>query len=140
MKPILGLSGRGFPKTFLEEYIDKQIQGGHVQKAMTAAEYLPINGSTIALLVNVSEKAIETGASKDVERLLFSKSLPKGGWSSKPGEPPPALEELKGTFQRMEKIAKPGELKVLIGRCVASIDTDIKDHLKRDKEFLTPRG
>jgi hypothetical protein len=140
MEPLLGLSDRGSQKTFLEEHIDKQIQGGHVQTAMTAAEYLPINENTIALLVKVSEKAIETGALKDVERLLFSKSLPKGGWSSKSSEAPPALEELKGTFQKMEEMARPGELKVLIGRCVASIDADIKDHLKRDEEFLTPRG
>ncbi|MBM4351041.1 MAG: hypothetical protein FJ106_14280 [Deltaproteobacteria bacterium] len=140
MEPILGLSDKGSQKTFLEEYIDKQILEGHVQKAMTASEYLPINENTSSLLVKVSEKAMETGASKDVERMLFAKTLPKGGWEGKPGEAPPALEELKGTFQKMEEMAKPGELKVLIGRCVASIDVDIKDHLKRDEEFLTPRG
>jgi hypothetical protein len=105
-----------------------------------AAEYLPLSENTITMLVRVTEKGIEIGASKDVERLLFGKSFPKGGWSGKTGEPPPALVKIKNTFEKMREIAKSGELRIIIGKCIEILDSEIKDDLRRDEEFLTPRG
>jgi hypothetical protein len=140
MEPLLGLSDAVSHKTFLEEFTDRQVEQGNLEKAMIVAEYLPLREGTIEMFMKLSEKAISAGRLKDVQSLLSRKTIPKGAWSTSPGEPSPALAELKSIFQKMAVIAKPGELRVFLGKCAAYVDADIKSQLKLDEEFLNPRG
>lgn len=140
IKPIRGMQNPDSKRLFIEEYIEKQIEKKNTRKAIRAAEYLPFNEKTIGLLVKVGEVGMAEGATRGIERLLWKRSYPEGGWLGKLGEPPQALEELKATFEKMHAIAKSGELRIIIEKCIKTIEGEIEDKLERDEEILSPRG
>jgi hypothetical protein len=139
MEPIEGLIDKDSERLFIEEYIERQIEKKNIKNAILAAECLSLNEDTIGLLVKVGEVGIAEGFPKDIEGLLDRKAY-SGGWSGKPGEVPPELEERKAILQKMNEMTKPGELRMIVEKCIEMINDEVKDKLERDEEFLSPRG
>lgn len=59
---------------------------------------------------------------------------------SLPGEPAPELLRKQKLLQNLHEEVKPGKLKAFIKERIRLIEEQIKENLKRDEEFLTPRG
>jgi hypothetical protein len=139
MSPIASLRDTGSGKLYLQTYIEKQLEEEHPIPALVASMFLPLSKETVGVFSKVGEEAISKGIVQETESLFYSKTIPEGVWSSRPGEPPPVFIALKSLFENMYQAAKPGKFRLLLSRCIERIDREIDDHTKRDEEFLNPR-
>lgn len=140
MKPVKTLLNSDSKKLYIEEYIEKQLEMGDIKNAIIASKFLPLDENTILIFMRVAEEAITSGKSRDIEELLYHKIYPDTVLSSTLGKPPLALVARKNLFQKMYERSKPGKLRMLVKHCIEEIDRTIEDHIKRDEEFLNPRG
>ncbi len=140
MEPIKTLLNSSSGKLYIEEYIENQLEMGNIKNAIIASKFLPFNENTIFVFMEVAEKAITSGKSVDIENLIYNKIFPDTGWVSSLGEAPPALVERKNLFQKIYEQTKPGKLRMLVEKCIEKIDRAIADNIKRDADFLNPRG
>jgi len=129
------ISGR----LYLEEYIETQIQVDHIKNAIIASMFLPFNEDTIPVFIKVAEKGIDQGETQSIKKLLDNKRRITSLLSRR-GEPPPALVARKTLFEKMYEKTKPGILRTLVERCIEAIEREIESDIKRDEEFLHPRG
>ena len=139
MKPLKTLSDQGSDQTFLEQYIRHQLDAGRIENALGAIEHMPLGEKTIGVILQVLEKAIESGKAEDARQLLHSQIFPDTAWFSGIGESPPALVERKQLFEEMYRRSSPGILRVMIQQCTKSIQRYIEEHMKEDEEFLNPK-
>lgn len=137
LKPVLMTRDQG-NKFYIETFINQIIQKNEIGTALTCAQYLPLVEETANLFLIISRKGLEANKSKEIQSLLFTKTSPEGGWTSSHNEPPPALLAKKRVYELMRECSS-GSLKVLLDRCINSIQKDIQDHLDRDREFMADR-
>ena len=138
MKTIASLENDRTGKPFLEEYIEEQLQN-NVKKALFASRFLSFNESTLHIFKNVLQRSFDSGLTNEAKR-IFVDCLDRGALMSLPGEPAPELLRKQKLLQNLHKEVKPGKLKAFIKERVGILEERIKEDLKRDEEFLTPRG
>ena len=126
-------------KLYIEEYIEKLVDIGDIDKAIFVSCYLPFEEDKFDLLIRVANKAIESGKRKNVIRLLDNYCSLEDGWASLPGEPSPEILLRKEMFLKISEKVKPGILRSIITDCIRNIDRGIEQDLKIDEEFLNPK-
>ena len=137
LKPVLMARDQS-NKLYIETFMIHLIQNNEIDTALKCAQYLPLIEETASLFLLVSQKGLEANKNAEIQSLLFTKTNPEGGWTSSHNEPPPALLEKKRVYESMCGNSS-GPLKILLDRCINSIQQSIQDHLDRDKEFMADR-
>jgi hypothetical protein len=138
LKPVL--MSRDLPNNILyaDSFVNKLLQENKINSALTCAQYLPLHGETSDLFLKIAGAGVKEGRVEEIESLLFTKTMPEGGWTSSHNQPPPALVQKKKVYESMQNKTS-GVLENLLRRCVNSIEKSIQDNLDRDKEFLAER-
>ncbi len=137
-KTITSLENDRTGKPFLEEYIEDQLQH-NVKKALIASWFLSFNESTLYIFKSVLQRSFDSGLTNEARR-IFVDCLRREALMSLPGEPAPELVRKQKLLQNLHEELKPGKLKAFIKECILLIEEKIKEDLKRDEEFLSPRG
>lgn len=138
MKPIASLENDRTGKPFLEEYIEEQLKH-NVKKALFASMFLSFNESTLHIFKNVLQRSFDSRLTNGAKK-IFVNCLNRGALMSLPGEPAPELLRKQKLLQNLHEELKPGKLKAFIKERIRLLEEQIKEDLKRDEEFLTPRG
>ncbi len=138
LKPILLSRGLDKNSLYIGNFISELIENDDIDNVFVCMQYLPLNSETTDLFFRVCEWGVGKNKTNEIKSLLFSKTIPEGGWSSSHNEPPPALLEKKRIYESMHA-KSDGILKVSLNKCIDSIEASIQDHLDRDKEFMTGR-
>ena len=76
----------------------------------------------------------------NLKELLSYKTTPSGGYSSSPGEAPPALVHIKELFIKLKNSINEPSINSIIDECIEYVEKNIKDSIDRDKLFTLGRG
>ncbi len=77
---------------------------------------------------------------KELREILSYKTMPCGGYSSSPGEAPPALVHIKDLFNKMRNDISEPLINPIIGECIEYVEKSIKESIERDNEIRIGRG
>lgn len=69
----------------------------------------------------------------EMAELLRNKVAPEDGWSSSPGQTPPAFIEKKECFEELKNIVHAGVLRNVLESCIRGVDSMIKQHLQEEE-------
>ena len=100
---------------------------------------MSFNESTLYVFKSVLQRSFDSGLTNEAKR-IFVGCLDRGALTSLPGEPAPDLVRKQKLLQNLHEEVKPGKLKAFIKERIGTFKEQIKKDLKRDEEFLTPRG
>jgi len=76
----------------------------------------------------------------DLRGILSCKTMPSGGYSSSPGEAPPALVHIKNLFNKLKNVMSEPLINSIIDECIGYVEKSIKDSLERDNAIRIGRG
>ncbi|HEX7319982.1 MAG TPA: hypothetical protein VF399_06485 [bacterium] len=138
ISPIIHLKQDCSKETYLEKFIQEQINAGKIDEVLITAGFLKFNSVTMPLLLKVLQEAFKSSLEKSAKR-MFSAVVNSGTLTSTPGKPPPVLESKKTILREMCDKCPPGSVRNFIRQVINSIEAEIQVLLQDDEEFLNPK-
>lgn len=130
-KPIESKKEKDSEEAYLIKSIKELIKENQLVDAIICGKVLPLSIETADLFIEIAIKGINNNLYKEVQDLLFYKTLPGDiVWSS-----PAIFLKIKNILKQMLNKIEPGRLNNLIRECIEIIEKQIKDDIERNEEY-----
>jgi len=130
-EPIVFKKEKDTEETYLIKSIKELIKENQLVDAIICGKVLSLSIETADLFIEIAIKGINNSLYKEVQDLLFYKTLPGDiVWSS-----PAIFLEIKNIFKQMLNKIEPGRLNNLIRECIETIEKHVKDDIERNEEY-----
>jgi hypothetical protein len=138
MENVRSVKDRDSRKSYLEEYINKQLERNNIKDAIIISRFLTFCENTLDQLISVINKAASTEELKEVEELLDHEIGLGRAWVSRPDEPPLELVEKRNLYEKILENMQSGKTTLLVRKSIERIDMliDVQMKLSEDVSYL----